>query len=290
MYAIASTTKLYPTYILSDESAQSQLEIVPERGGLVTHWRVGDREILYFDAERFANPEQSVRGGIPILFPICGNLPDNTYTYNGNSYSLKQHGFARDLPWTVGDSNTDRHASLTLELASSPQTLAVYPFDFHLAFTYRLQGNSLEIIQRYTNPSDEQILPFSCGLHPYFNVPDKSQLRFNLPSKQYWDQLDGTLHDFDNQFNFDREEIDVAFTQLNSHTASVYDRKRGLTLNIEYSIPFSTLVFWAVQGKDYYCLEPWSAPRNALNTGDRLIHVHPRSSLEMLVRLDVQLD
>lgn len=290
MYAIASTTKLYPTYILSDESAQTQLEIVPERGGLVTHWRVGDRDILYFDAERFANPEQSVRGGIPILFPICGNLPNNTYTYDGNSYSLKQHGFARDLPWTVGDSNTDRNASLTLELASSPQTRAVYPFDFHLAFTYRLQGNSLEISQRYTNPSDDQILPFSCGLHPYFNVPDKSQLRFNLPSKQYWDQLDGTLHDFDNQFNFDREEIDVAFTQLNSHTASVYDRKRGLTLNLEYSTPFSTLVFWAVQGKDYYCLEPWSAPRNALNTGDRLIHVHPRSSLEMLVRLDVHLD
>ncbi|OAB57880.1 aldose epimerase [Phormidium willei BDU 130791] len=290
MYAIDSTTKLYPTYILSDESAQAQLEIVPERGGLVTHWRVGDREILYFDAERFANPEQSVRGGIPILFPICGNLPDNTYTYNGKSYTLKQHGFARDFPWTVGESKTDRHASLTLELASSPQTRAVYPFDFHLAFTYRLQGNSLEIIQRYTNPSDDQILPFSCGLHPYFNVPDKSQLRVNLPSKQYWDQLDGTLHDFDNQFNFDREEIDVAFTQLNSHTASVYDRKRGLTLNLEYSTPFSTLVFWAVQGKDYYCLEPWSAPRNALNTGDRLIHVHPRSSLEMLVRLDVQLD
>ncbi|MCC5898635.1 MAG: aldose epimerase [Phormidium sp. BM_Day4_Bin.17] len=290
MYAIATETKLYPTYILSDDSAQAQLEIVPERGGLVTRWQVGDRDILYFDAERFANPELSVRGGIPILFPICGNLPNNTYTHEGTSYSLKQHGFARDLPWTVGESRTDKSASLTLELASNEETLAVYPFEFHLSFTYRLHGHTLEIVQRYSNPSEDQILPFSCGLHPYFQVPDKSQLRFHLPSHQYWDQLDGTLHDFDNRFNFERKEIDVAFTQLQSQSASVYDCKQGFTLNLEYSTPFSTLVFWAVQGKDYYCLEPWSAPRNALNTGDRLIHVHPRSSLEMLVRLDVHLD
>lgn len=290
MYSIATEKKQYLTYVLSDESARSQLEIVPERGGLVTHWRVGDREILYFDEERFANPELSVRGGIPVLFPICGNLPDNTYSYDGKSYHLKQHGFARDLPWSVGGRETDNHASLTLELEDSDRTRAAYPFGFQLAFTYRLQGGTLEIVQRFTNPSDTTVLPFSTGLHPYFWVGDKSQLQFNLPSQQCWNQLDGTPHDFHACFDFDADEVDVAFTQLSKQEASVRDGDRNLQLHMEYNTPFSTLVFWTVKGKDYYCLEPWSAPRNALNTGERLIYVHPQSSLEMLVRFQVSLD
>lgn len=288
MYAIETQKKPYQTYILSDRTANSQLEIVPERGGLVTRWNVGDRDVLYFDEARFANPELSVRGGIPILFPICGNLPDNTYTYEGKTYTLKQHGFARDLPWNVCDRDTNAGASLTLELSSSDRTREVYPFEFQLTFTYKLQGNTLEIVQRYTNPSEDRVLPFSTGLHPYFLVRDKSQLRFLIPSEQYWDQLDGSLQDFHGQFDFDRDEIDVAFSQLNTHNATVYDDDRGLQLKLEYNTPFSTLVFWTVRGKDYYCLEPWSAPRNALNTGERLIRIHPRSSLEMLVRFQVQ--
>ncbi|OAB63502.1 aldose epimerase [Leptolyngbya valderiana BDU 20041] len=288
MYAIETQKNQYQTYILSDRTTNSQIEIVPERGGLVTRWRVGDRDVLYFDEDRFANPELSVRGGIPILFPICGNLPDNRYTYNGKPYSLKQHGFARDLPWNVCDRNTEDCASLTLELSSSDRTREVYPFEFQLTFTYKLQGNTLEIVQRYTNPSEDCVLPFSTGLHPYFLVRDKSQLRFLIPSEQYWDQLDGALQDFHGEFDFDRDEIDVAFSQLNSHNATVHDEDRGLQLKLEYNTPFSTLVFWTVRSKDYYCLEPWSAPRNAINTGERLIRIHPRSSLEMLVRFQVQ--
>ncbi|MBO9999254.1 MAG: aldose epimerase [Cyanobacteria bacterium SID2] len=290
MYSIETQTHSYQTYVLCDENAGSRLEIVPERGGLVTRWNVRERDILYFDEERFANPELSVRGGIPILFPICGNLPTNTYTHNGKSYTLKQHGFARDLPWKVVDRDTDECASLTLELTSNDRTRAVYPFDFQLTFTYKLQGNSLEIVQRYINPSDDLVLPFSTGLHPYFQVSDKSKLQFLIPSKQYWDGIDGTLRDFHGTFDFDRDEIDVAFTQLSSQQASVRDTERGLQLQLDYNSTYSTLVFWTVKGKDYYCLEPWSAPRNALNTGDRLIYVHPRSSLETLVRFAVQLD
>lgn len=95
MFAIALQQQQYKTYILSDSSAQSRLEVVPERGGIITSWPIQSQELLYLDAERFANPDLTVRGGIPILFPICGNLFDNTYTYNGQQYKLKQHGFAQ---------------------------------------------------------------------------------------------------------------------------------------------------------------------------------------------------
>ena len=112
MFAIDRKDAEYQTYILSDRAADSSLEVVPERGGIITRWQAGGHAMLYLDSERFANPELSVRGGIPILFPICGNLPDNTYTDGDTSYTLKQHGFARDLPWTVTQSAIEDCASL----------------------------------------------------------------------------------------------------------------------------------------------------------------------------------
>jgi galactose mutarotase-like enzyme len=267
------------------QTNQSRLEVVPERGGIITSWRVQNQEVLYLDEERFANPQLSVRGGIPILFPICGNLPDNTYTLNDKQYTLKQHGFARDLPWkSTQDQVTPEKASLTLILSSNEQTRAVYPFDFELAFTYQIQGNTLEIKQQYTNLSTER-MPFSTGFHPYFLTVDKTQLKFEIPSQEYQDQITKEIHSFNGDFDFNRDEIDVAFKQLSAKSATVTDNARKLKLTLEYDDTYSTLVFWTVKGKDYYCLEPWSGPRNAINTGQHLTVLEPQASHTATVRL-----
>ena len=286
MFAIAVKKQQYKTYILTDQAAESRLEVVPERGGIITGWRVKGQEILYLDTARFANPDLSVRGGIPILFPICGNLPDNTYTHNDQQYTLKQHGFARDLPWEVREQITEDRAGMTLVLTSNDQTRAVYPFDFELAFTYQIKGNALEIFQRYTNRSTE-VMPFSTGLHPYFLALDKSQLRFNIPAVQYQDQRARTKHPFTGTFDFEQDEIDVAFNQLTGLAASVTDASRQMRLTLSYNSTYSTVVFWTLQGKDFYCVEPWSAPRNALNVGKPLIRLQPGASCETLVRMTV---
>lgn len=269
---------------VSLQTNQSRLEILPERGGIITSWRVENQEILYLDEERLANPQLSIRGGIPILFPICGNLPDNTYTLNGKQYTLKQHGFARDLPWKVSARVTQDKDSLTITLSSNEQTHAVYPFDFKVAFTYQIQGNTLEIKQQYTNLSTEP-MPFSTGFHPYFLIADKNQLKFEIPSQEYQDQITKETHSFNGDFDFNRDEIDVAFKQLSSKSATVTDNARKLKLTLEYDDTYSTLVFWTVKGKDYYCLEPWSASRNAINTGEHLTVLKPQASHAASVRL-----
>jgi galactose mutarotase-like enzyme len=267
------------------QTNQSRLEVVPERGGIITSWQVQNQEILYLDEERFANPQLSVRGGVPILFPICGNLPDNTYTLNDKQYTLKQHGFARDLPWkSTQDQVTPEKASLTLVLSSNEQTRAVYPFDFQLAFTYQIQGNTLEIKQQFTNLSTEP-MPFSTGFHPYFLTVDKNQLKFEIPSQEYQDQITKEIHSFNGGFDFNRDEIDVAFKQLSGKSATVTDNARKLKLTLEYDDTYSTLVFWTVKGKNYYCLEPWSGPRNAINTGEHLTVLEPQASHTATVRL-----
>jgi len=284
MFAIAVKQEQYRTYILSDQTSLARLEIVPERGGIVTRWAIQGQEILYLDQERFQDPTLSVRGGIPILFPICGNLPNNQYTHNQKSYTLPQHGFAREMPWQVIDQNTDSGASLTLRLTSNSATKKVYPFDFEVDFIYQLQGNHLNITQRYTNLSTEK-MPFSTGLHPYFWVKDKSQLSFDIPANILQDHKTLDIRPFDGTFDLSQAEIDAVFKQVNRQSASFSDRQRHLALNLDYSDLYGTLVFWTLQDKDYICLEPWTAPRNALNTGESLIHLDPQQTIETSVTI-----
>lgn len=284
MFAIALQEQQYKTYVLTDESTNSQLEVVPERGGIITKWRVNGEEIFYLDAERFTNPELSVRGGNPILFPICGNLPDNTYTYQGKQYTLKQHGFARDLAWKVTDQVTQDKASLTVVLNSNEQTRAVYPFDFEVAFSYQMQGNILEVQQNYTNKSSEP-MPFSFGFHPYFAISDKTQLEFEIPSSEYQNQKTKEMHSFNGNFDLNRDEIDVAFKQLTSQSATVTDHSRKLKLTLDYDDAFPILVFWTLKGKDFYCLEPWSAARNSINSGEHLTILEPGASCSASFKL-----
>lgn len=282
-----SVTQEQDLWTLGDDSAQSRASILPQRGGIVLSWTVGDEEIFYLDRERFANPELSIRGGIPLLFPICGNLVDDSYSWQGRIYKLNQHGFARNMPWSVTDHQTEGAAALTVTLESNEQTQAAYPFPFRLDYIYTLKGYELELRFRHSNLGNEP-MPFASGIHPYFFAPDKNKLSFNLPAQQYVAKGETTPQAFDGQFDFDRDEIDIALMPLSSQVATVTDSARNLELTLTYDTHYSTLVFWTVKGKDFYCLEPWTSPRNAMNTGENLLRVNPGETMETKVTMRVK--
>ncbi len=286
-YAIAlKQEESYRTYILSDEDQQSRLEIVPERGAIVTSWSIQGQEIFYMDWGRFQDPDKSVRGGIPILFPICGDLPEDRYALDGQTYFLKRHGFARDLPWEVSAQETDNDAALTLVLKSNDKTRAVYPFDFELTFTYRLKGNALTLDQTYRNYSN-QPMPFSTGLHPYFWVADKNQIQLDIPASQYKDNVTQGTYDYQGKFNLDRDEIDAQLRPLSRQVTALGLPERGFAIKLSFSAEYTTAVFWTVKGKEYACLEPWTAPRNALNTGEDLLVIPPWESKDLQVVFEI---
>ncbi|BAY50832.1 hypothetical protein NIES2134_115890 [Thermostichus vulcanus NIES-2134] len=262
---------------------RTRVEVIPERGGLITRWQWQGHELLYLDRERFANPQFSVRGGIPLLFPICGNLPEDAFHDNGQTYHLKQHGFARDLPWQVLD---QRQHVLKLGLQDTPATRQVYPFAFHLTLTYTLAADALAIALEVANPADTP-LPFSFGLHPYFAVADKHQLQFDLPIHAMVDQKTQQALTFSGTFDWSAAELDWACRPLTGQVARVFDLQQQYCLTLRYDTVFTTLVFWTVQGKPYYCLEPWTAPRNALNMGVDLLHVPPQKHLTLGVEIAV---
>lgn len=286
-FSVALKQEQYLTYLLSDSEAISTVEVVPERGGIITRWKIQGQDIFYLDEERFIHPDLTVRGGVPILFPICGNLPDDTYSYLGKSYELKQHGFARNLPWEVTKQAADDSASLTVTLRSNDKTFQGYPFDFQLDFTYELKGNSLIIRQKYSNHSD-QTMPFSFGFHPYFLVLDKSKIALDIPGSEYQDQATKKMIPYQGSFDFTQDEIDAGFKTLTRSSATMTDNSRNLKLTLTWSDIYSTFVFWTVKGKEFVCLEPWTAPRNSLNTGEKLTQLPPKETCEAVFEMKVE--
>lgn len=103
----------------------------------------------------------------PILFPIVGKLKDNTYSYQGKSYSMAQHGFSRDLSWEREASAADQ---LVFLLRESEQTLQQYPFSFELRTIYSLEKDTLSVTYEVKNTNKEE-MPFSIGAHPGFRCP-----------------------------------------------------------------------------------------------------------------------
>ena len=42
----------------------------------------------------------------PVLFPIVGRLKDHEYLFEGKTYSMAQHGFARDMDFEIVEQNS----------------------------------------------------------------------------------------------------------------------------------------------------------------------------------------
>lgn len=103
----------------------------------------------------------------PILFPFVGGLKEKQYRYGGKTYGMGQHGFARDMEFTLV-SRTD--TKLVMAIAETEETLKKYPFRFRLELSYELREGSLLIGWRVKN-TDEKTLYFSIGGHPAFNCP-----------------------------------------------------------------------------------------------------------------------
>ncbi len=246
------------------------LRIVPERGGLITSWICNRREILYFDEARFLDSSKSIRGGIPILFPICGNLTADKFTFKNKEYYIKQHGFARDSSWQLKP--LDDKSGVTLTLRANKTTLLSFPFQFHLEIQIRLQKSSLEISPIITNHGDT-LMPFSFGLHPYFLVKDLRNV-----------EIIGLPDDCTNYKTMNNDETNILLKELpqgvdflSSHLNSTFllDHFEKTQLELRMDPPFDFNVIWTDPPRQMLCLEPWTSPRNSLLTGERIINLSP---------------
>ncbi|MGM7724045.1 aldose epimerase [Metabacillus sp. Hm71] len=269
---------------LRNEKNTSWLKVVPERGGIITSLGINGEELLFMNEETLQNKEKNIRGGIPILFPISGQLTNSEYKWEGKTYKMKNHGFARDLPWTVGEIRTEKdESSISLKLESNKETLSSYPFDFELLFTYILRENELIIEQTYQNKSSKS-MPIYAGFHPYFKTKSK-QLKLETDATEYLDYNDMKTKVLEKTVTINQKESYVFKTSTDSVRFYLDEIGKYVTMNFGKEFPY--IVLWSEAGQGFVCVEPWMAKTDELNRVDELTMIESGKALHTKVSIAI---
>lgn len=207
-------------------------------------------------------------GHAPLLFPIVGKLADDTLHVDGAVYPMKQHGFARKLPWQVTAHEPHR---AVFTLTDSEETRAHYPFAFHLTVSYVLTGATLAVDIRITNPGDAPF-PASFGFHPAFAWPlpyGKSRkdhrIVFETPEGAIRYLQDGLIASDTRPSPLDNRTLHLR-DDLFVDDALIWDAVRsqsvryGAPTGPQLAIAFPDTPFlgvWTKPGASFICIEPW---------------------------------
>lgn len=214
-------------------------------------------------------------GQAPILFPIVGALRGGKTKIDGKYYEMKRHGFARYFEFSVIMS-TDNMA--VLSLCATEETKKMYPFDFELRVTYRMEDTKL--IKEYTVINkDTKTMPFVVGGHPAFNCPVLKDDAFenyivefeqnevaNCPAV---DVDTGLILPEKRERVLNNEKViamkhslfyrdALVFDSLKSKKVKLYSRLTGKGVEMEFK-GFAYLGIWsAANDAPFVALEPWT--------------------------------
>ena len=220
----------------------------------------------------------------PILFPIVGRLKDDSYFYKNQKYSMTQHGFARDKEFELIKKEAD---FLEFRLKSDEKSLEIYPFDFELYLSYKLEKSSLIVSYKVINKSDEKML-FSIGAHPAFNW----SLEENEKKEDYFlefENIKETKRYFLNDLGLVYDSVDLKITdnkialneELFKNDALVFEDFNIKTLTLKNSKNenfvklnfenFPYLGIWSKpSGAPFLCIEPWFGVADEENSTQNL--------------------
>ena len=222
----------------------------------------------------------------PVLFPIVGRLKDNQYTYKDQSYTMNQHGFARDAVFNIIEETEDH---VTLQFESNEETKKAYPFDFSLSITYTVIEDKVSVEYAVQNTNETEMLYFSIGGHPGFNIPLTEDTVFEdyyfsfLPRKSrkqiplngpFADPSQTTLAQTNTTLSLNRklfEKDALVFEVKEKNTFSILSDKTAHSISVTFE-NYPYVGIWSVPGKEapFVCIEPWHGIADTVDTSGKL--------------------
>ena len=242
----------------------------PERGGIIVSVKILGKEILYLEEDTLYDASKNVRGGVPVLFPNAGPIPD-TFK-NTELGGLEQHGFARQQEWIW----RKKENGVEMILHANPQTRKVYPYGFTFSqFSGFAKDGSFEIKNTVENPDTERGMPVSFGLHPYFRVSNerKKDIKFDFPGGDY------VIKNFDKWANGKSISIDNPLVPLEVAIPGV----GNLVFNI--SPEYKRIWVWSMPGKDFICIEPVMRDKGGIISNPEMVKPDSKYSAKMNIKL-----
>ncbi len=256
---------------------------LPEKGARLLNWHINMsdgsvRDVIHWPEEHDSISFEDTHGGIPILFPFAGKCFDSGkedhWRFGQHSLPMPMHGFARNSDFRIR--SMDKHG-FEVELEPKEEIKAFYPFDFTFTVIYHFLELALQISLVLENEGREPI-PWSAGLHPYFQLPWRKDLelkdhRLEINAKQVFQYDSGGI-----MKKTPNPNADCILDDPNLINRVHYELKKPEAnislLNQEEPIKISevggsefgsrlTFVTWTKDGAPYYCMEPWMSPPNA---------------------------
>jgi len=218
--------------------------------------------------ERLWNGDEKFwTGTAPVLFPICGGIPDNKFIYENREYPLPKHGFARNSLFSVESAT---NTSATFLLKSNPDTLKSYPWEFEFRVKYTLSAAMINVEYDVLNLSPSVMYTAVGGHEAYLcegSIEDYDVI-FEREETLKTHRLDGTLISRKTEtvlyesrvlplYNKYFEEDALIFTDVKSRFVTLRNRKNGKCLSVGFD-GFDFLLLWTKPGAPYICIEPWT--------------------------------
>ena len=130
-------------------------------------------------------------------------------------------------------------------------------------------------------------MPFGAGFHPYFHVrqADKAATKVGTKATRAFDNVTKK------EIALPPGGIDLTQAEVDLHLIDHGDGPCTLTLpnrkiTLRGSPELSRWVVWTLAGKDFVCVEPWTCPGNALNTGAGLLTLAPGETRTLFVEYE----
>lgn len=244
-----------------------------EIGAELKSLKCGSREYIWNGDPAFWT------GSAPVLFPICSGLKDDEFIYEGKTYAMPKHGFARRSEFeieSVGDS------CVTFLLSSDNCPKDNYPFKYEFRITYTLVGKKVNVEYKISNLTDGDMY-FSVGAHEAYFCPEgieNYEIVFEKPENLDAYQLDGPLlTDSTKSYGQNTNTLQLhkslfendclIFKNLNSNCVCLHNKTTNQNIKVVFE-GFGYMLLWTVPGANYICIEPWCGITDNVNTNKQL--------------------
>ncbi|OEO30727.1 hypothetical protein VW23_019885 [Devosia insulae DS-56] len=205
------------------------------------------------------------RRSAPVLFPVVSHYPRGLVMLGDTPMDLPPHGFAPSSTFEVLE--VTGH-SCRLRLASSPDTLATFPYAFELSVDFALDARGLTQEMRVRNPDANAELPYMLGAHPGFNWPlpgagrrEAHRLQFDAVEAGATQPLGGApvpRYSFDGRVAVPSDiDFSTAYGLPDVVSRSVRFGTEATHMTLDFD-GFAQFALWSRGVAPFLCLEPWS--------------------------------
>ena len=225
--------------------------------------------------------------GLPLLAPWANRLSERSYRSAGvradlgnadlstDPNGLPIHGTMWGETWQI-ESLSARGRAARLRVTfdyGREDLLAAFPFPHRIVAVIGVDGRSLSV-STSISPIDDRAVPVSFGFHPYLRLPRgrRSSWRLLLPEREHLELDDRSIptgrrvREVAEREPIGSRTFDDLYALGNVRELGIEGGGRRLSVRFDDGYPFAQV--YAPPDASFVCLEPMTAPTDALVKGD----------------------